>query len=248
MTPSSLPQPLSHHSALSLQERARRGLPDLHQERSLQAAGHARVAGLDEAGRGAWAGPVCAAAVVLPLASPDLDTVLAEVRDSKQLRPARREALLGLIHSVAEAIGVGWATPAEVDSLGVLPATRLAFARAVAALPARVDALLLDYVRLPDLPLPQRALAKADACCLSVAAASIVAKVERDRLLIALDRVFPGYGFAHHKGYGTAAHWEALQRLGPSPIHRMSWEPLRRLRQGYGSAQRGNHGSRECGE
>ncbi|MDY7077363.1 MAG: ribonuclease HII [Chloroflexota bacterium] len=200
--------------------------PDLDQELALYAAGYTRVAGLDEAGRGAWAGPVCAAAVVLPLDKADLFDLLPGVRDSKQLTPAQREALLPTVLKVAEAVGVGWSTPGEVDELGILPATRRAFARAVDGLDGRVDALLVDYVRLPDLDLPQRALPKADVHCLSVAAASIVAKVERDRLMIALEDDFPGYGFAHHKGYGTRQHREALERLGPSPIHRMSWRPM----------------------
>jgi len=202
-------------------------LPDLHEEVVLRAAGYTRVAGVDEAGRGAWGGPVCAAAVVLPLDQPDRIDLLDGVRDSKQLSPARREALLPLVLEVAETVGVGWAAPTEVDEQGIVPATRLAMARAVSRLDGRVDALLVDYVRLPDLDLPQRALPKADAHCLSVAAASIVAKVNRDRWMVALDRDFPGYGFARHKGYGTRQHREALARLGPSPIHRMSWRPLR---------------------
>jgi ribonuclease HII len=201
--------------------------PDLHEEVALCAAGYTRVAGVDEAGRGAWGGPVCAAAVVLPLDQPDLIDLMKGVRDSKQLSPARREALLPLVLEMAEAVGVGWAAPAEVDERGIVPATRLAMARAVFRLDGRVDALLVDYVRLPDLDLPQRALPKADARCLSVAAASIVAKVTRDRRMVALDRDLPGYGFARHKGYGTRQHREALARLGPSPIHRMSWRPLR---------------------
>ncbi len=204
-------------------------LPDLHEEKALLAAGHIRIAGVDEAGRGAWAGPVCAAAVVLPLDRPDLADLLTSVRDSKQLSPARREALLPLILEVAEGVGVGWATPTEVDEVGVVAATRWAMTRAVARLNGRVDALLVDYVRLPDLNLPQRALPKADARCLSVAAASIVAKVTRDRLMVALDGDFPGYGFARHKGYGTRQHREALARLGPSPIHRLSWRPVREM-------------------
>jgi len=198
-------------------------LPDLHEELALVAAGYARVAGVDEAGRGAWAGPVCAAAVVLPLHRPDLPDLLKGVRDSKQLTPARREALLSSIMAVAEGVGVGWATPAEVDELGVVQATRQAMARAVARLDGEVDALLVDYVRLPDLALPQRALPKADVHCLSVAAASIVAKVERDRLMVALDGDFPGYGFARHKGYCTREHREAVARLGLSPVHRHTW-------------------------
>jgi len=214
-------------------------LPNLREELSLFNAGHSRVAGLDEAGRGAWAGPVCAAAAVLPLDHPDLYDLLTGVRDSKQLSPARREALLPLIQEVAEQVGVGWATPGEVDEVRVVPATRRAFARAVTRLDGRVDALLVDYMRLPELDLPQRALPKADAHCLSVAAASIVAKVTRDRLMIALDEDFPGYGFARHKGYGTRQHREALERLGPCPIHRMSWQPLTALSPGTKACQAG---------
>jgi ribonuclease HII len=214
-------------------------LPNLREELSLFNAGHSRVAGLDEAGRGAWAGPVCAAAAVLPLDHPDLYDLLDGVRDSKQLSPARREALLPLIQEVAEKVAVGWATPGEVDEVGIVPATRRAFVRAVARLDGRVDALLVDYVRLPELDLPQQALPKADARCLSVAAASIVAKVTRDRLMVALDEDFPGYGFAHHKGYGTRQHREALERLGPCPIHRMSWRPLTALSPGTKACQAG---------
>ena len=206
-------------------------IPDLDEEFALHAAGHTRVAGLDEVGRGAWAGPVCAAAVVLPLDRPDLLDSLAGagVRDSKQLGPARREALLPLIMETAQAVGVGWATPNEVDELGIVSATRQAMARAVGQLDGQVDALLIDHVRLPSIDLPQRALPKADVHCLSVAAASIVAKVERDRLMVALEREFPGYGLAQHKGYGTRQHRDALDKLGPLSIHRMSWRPLREL-------------------
>jgi ribonuclease HII len=202
-------------------------LPDLHEELALYAAGHTHVAGLDEAGRGAWAGPVCAAAVVLPLERDELLDLLDGVRDSKQLSPSQREELLPTIREVAEAVGVGWTDPIEVDEIGIVPATRRAMARAVAQLDGRLDALLVDHVRLPSLSLPQRSLPKADVHCLSVAAASIVAKVTRDRLMIALDEDYPGYGFASHKGYGTRQHREALARLGPSPIHRMSWRPVR---------------------
>ena len=204
-------------------------LPDLHEELALYAAGHTHVAGVDEAGRGAWAGPVYAAAVVLPLGRDDLLDLLDGVRDSKQLSQGQREELLPVIREAAEAVGVGWADPAEVDDLGIVPATRRAMARAVAQLNGQVDALLIDYVRLPDLDLPQRSLPKADVHCLSVAAASLVAKVTRDRLMVALDDDFPGYGFARHKGYGTRQHREALARLGPLPIHRMSWRPMQEL-------------------
>ncbi|MEA3340602.1 MAG: ribonuclease HII [Chloroflexota bacterium] len=211
--------------------------PGLDEELALVAAGHTRVAGIDEAGRGSWAGPVCAAAVVLPLNLPNLTDLLTGVRDSKLLSPARREALLPLIQETAEAVGVGWGSPAEVDEIGIAPATRQAMARAVAGLDGQVDALLIDYVRLPELDLPQHSLPKADVHCLSVAAASIVAKVTRDRLMIALDADFPGYGFARHKGYGTRQHREALARLGPSPIHRMSWRPTCSIIKGVANSQ-----------
>jgi ribonuclease HII len=204
-------------------------LPNLNEELALRASGYAHVAGIDEAGRGAWAGPVYAAAVVLPLDRPDLAELLDGVCDSKQLSPAKREALLPVIQTVAEAVGVGWAGPGEVDEMGIVAATRQAMARAVAGLNGGAHALLIDYVRLPGIDLPQRALPKADVHCMSVAAASIVAKVTRDRLMVALDADFPGYGFARHKGYGTRQHREALTRLGPSPIHRMSWRPIREM-------------------
>lgn len=208
---------------------ATRVIPNLHEELALRAAGYTRVAGLDEAGRGAWAGPVYAAAVVLPLDRADLLDVLAGVRDSKQLSPAQREALLPAIQETAQAVGVGWASPTEVDELGIAAATRQAMRRAVAGLNGQVDALLIDYVRLPDLRLPQRAFPKADVRCLSVAAASIVAKVTRDRLMASLEQDFPGYGLAQHKGYGTRQHREALARLGSLPIHRQSWRPIREI-------------------
>jgi ribonuclease HII len=205
-------------------------LPDLCQELSLFNAGYAHVAGIDEAGRGAWAGPVYAAAVVLPLDRPNLAELLNGVRDSKLLSPARREALLPTIEDVAMAVGVGWASPAEIDELGIAPATRQAMLRALSGLNGQVSALLIDYVRLPESDLHQRVLPKADTHCLSVAAASIVAKVARDRLMVQLDADLPGYGFAQHKGYGTRQHRQALARLGPSPVHRMSWQPLRALK------------------
>ena len=195
----------------------------------MRAAGYPHVAGLDEAGRGAWAGPVCAAAVVLPLDCPDLADLLDGVCDSKQLSPARRESLLPIIQQVAEAVGVGWASHARVDEIGIVAATQQAMAHAVASLDGKANALLIDHVRLPEIELPQRAFSKADVRCLSVAAASIVAKVTRDRLMVALDRALPGYGFARHKGYGTRQHREALARLGPSPIHRVSWRPIREI-------------------
>lgn len=203
--------------------------PGLNHERRLLRQGYRLIAGIDEAGRGAWAGPVHAAAVILPLDRSDLTPALDGVADSKQLSPKRRETLLQVVYQVAISVGVGEASAPEVDRLGVLVATRLAMRRAIEALTPLPEALLLDYVRLPAVALPQRSLPKADQHCLSVAAASIVAKVSRDHWMIELDKQYPGYGFARHKGYGTAAHRAALSRLGPSPFHRMSWAPLRAL-------------------
>ena len=203
--------------------------PNLTEELELYTAGYTHVAGIDEVGRGAWAGPVYAAAVVLPLDRAGLLDLLAGVQDSKQLSPTQREALLPRILEVAEAVGIGWASPADVDELGIVAATRRAMACAVASLNGHTDALLIDHVRLPDVALPQRSFPKADARCLSVAAASIVAKVTRDRLMASLEQDFPGYGLAQHKGYGTRQHREALARLGSLPIHRKSWRPIREI-------------------
>lgn len=201
--------------------------PDLTTEWSLRASGHALIAGLDEAGRGAWAGPVVAAAVILPLDRPDLAQVLAGVRDSKRLSPAARANWHSQIQKVALGTGVGMASSWEVDELGIVPATRLAMLRALHALPLQPDALVLDWLTLPDCPLPQVAFQHADVSCLSVAAASVVAKVSRDELMAQLDRDYPGYHFARHKGYGTAQHRAALEALGPTAIHRRSFAPIR---------------------
>jgi ribonuclease HII len=201
--------------------------PGLEHERSLVKQGYRLIAGVDEAGRGAWAGPVYAAAALLPVERPDLLCALDGVKDSKQLSPRRREALLDVVSQVALSLGVGNASAGEIDELGIAAATRLAMARALEKLAPSPQALIIDYVALPDVALPQRALPKADLRCLSVAAASIAAKVSRDRWMIELDAQYPGYGFARHKGYGTVAHRCALAELGPSPIHRMSWAPLR---------------------
>ena len=210
--------------------RARAKTPDTREEMHLLRAGHTHVAGLDEAGRGAWAGPVCAAAVVLPLQQRGLRETLRGVRDSKLLSAAQRETQYAAITRVAVAIGVGWATPPEVDQMGIVAATRHAMARAVEDLDEQADALVIDHLHLPALDLPQRVFPKADARCLSVAAASIIAKVSRDRLMVGLDDDYPGYGLARHKGYGTRQHRQALSQLGPTKIHRMSWQPFRALR------------------
>jgi ribonuclease HII len=192
------------------------------------------VAGLDEAGRGAWAGPVVAAAVILPLrkgqaTKVDLPAELNSIRDSKLLSPRRREELFEVVRSTAQAVGVGVVGAEEIDAQRIVPATRQAMRLALASLKPAPQHLLIDYLRLPAVKLPQQAMAHGDALCCSIAAASIIAKVHRDRLMVELDARFPGYGFAQHKGYGTAAHRAALTRLGPSPIHRLSWTPCRGL-------------------
>lgn len=203
--------------------------PTLEYETALWAEGFRHVAGLDEAGRGAWAGPVVAAAVVLPPDEPELLRRMAGIRDSKTLTAARRESLLEVIQEHAVALGVGTVPPAEIDASGIVPATREAMTLALQALAPSADYLLVDYLFLPGLPLPQQNLPKGDARVLSIAAASIVAKVSRDRMMVDLEARFPGYGFAQHKGYGTEQHRVALAALGPSAIHRFSFAPLQRL-------------------
>lgn len=200
--------------------------PDLWLESQLAAAGLQRVAGLDEAGRGAWAGPVTAAAVVLPVRRANLRRLLQGVRDSKEMTPAGRERWELRIREVALAVGLGQASPQEVDALGPLRATRLAMERALQMLPSEPDYLLIDHLRLPEIELPQTGLPHGDARVLSIAAASVVAKVARDRAMVDLEAVFPGYGFAQHKGYGTPGHRTALHRLGPCDIHRRSYAPV----------------------
>lgn len=175
-----------------------------------------RVAGLDEAGRGAWAGPIVVGAVVLPPG-------VYPFRDSKRLPPEERLRLGEEVKRRALAYGIGVAEAFEVDQLGVLRATHLAAERALSAL--EVEALVTDYLFL-ETPLPLLSPPQAEEKSPSVAAASILAKVHRDALMEALDRLYPGYGFARHKGYGTAEHREALRRLGPSPLHRKTFRPV----------------------
>jgi ribonuclease HII len=209
--------------------------PDLRLEHRFRAQGHTYIAGIDEAGRGAWAGPVVAAAIILPLGRPDLRAALRGVNDSKQLTARQREQWFAVIHEVALAVGVGGAGPAEIDRDGIVAATRAAMERAVAMLTPLPDALLIDAVDLTNvITLPQRALHYGDSISLSIAAASIVAKVSRDRVMAVLDARYPGYGFARHKGYGTAAHREALRQIGVSEAHRRSYAPVHELIQATG--------------
>jgi ribonuclease HII len=206
----------------------RRGkFPNVDRERRLLRKGFVRVAGLDEAGRGAWAGPLAAGAVILPPPLPSLRKGLAGVRDSKLMTPLQRKAAAERIRSIALAWSVGSASAEEVDALGPLQATRLAMLRAIQELSADPDHLLIDYLVLPGSPLPQTAVIHGDLICLSIAAASVLAKTWRDEQMVALEQIYQGYGFARHKGYGTRQHFDALLRLGACPEHRRSYAPLR---------------------
>lgn len=195
-------------------------------ERAAWAEGTTPVAGVDEAGRGPLAGPVVAGAVVFP----DI-TLIRRLKDSKQLGPREREGLYGEIAASGAAIGIGIADVREIDRFNILGATRLAWSRAVASLPQAPALVLLDGNHRPALPMRLVTLVRGDACCASIAAASIVAKVTRDRLMVELDRQYPHYGLARHKGYATADHLEALKRLGPSPVHRRVFLPPDLLQQ-----------------
>ena len=193
-------------------------------ERECWADGFGFIAGVDEVGRGPLAGPVVAAAVVFPRGVP-----LPCVNDSKQLTESAREELREEICAIPEVqIGIGEADVATIDLMNILNATHLAMRRAVEQL-KKADFVLVDGRRVKGLPLPSRAIVKGDAKSASIAAASIVAKVHRDHLMIELDKLYPGYGFAEHKGYGTAQHLEALRTLGVTPIHRRSFRPVREL-------------------
>ena len=196
--------------------------PDLSFEKILWQAGVSAIAGIDEAGRGALAGPVSAAAVILP-ADENISVLLEGVRDSKQMTPAQRSYWCAQIKKVAISYGVGFASNEEIDLFGILPATRLAAARALEALSVAPAHLILDYLFLSECTLPQTSLVKGDQRSLSVAAASVLAKTTRDVFMVALNEQVPGYGFDRHKGYGTAAHCAALENLGLSFVHRQTF-------------------------
>jgi len=203
-----------------------RGAPSWKQERRLWARGCRLIAGVDEVGRGPLAGPVVAAAVALR--APIKARWMGQVRDSKQLSPRARERLDPRIRAAAVDAAVGLAEASEIDDVGIVEATRLAMARAIEGLGGPVDHLLVDAMQLSVNGVPCTAIVHGDALCYSIAAASIVAKVARDRMMAELDAVYPGYGLARHKGYPTPQHLAALERLGPSPLHRRAFAPVRR--------------------
>lgn len=188
-----------------------------HQQRA-EEQGFRMVCGIDEAGRGPLAGPVCAAAVILPL-----NCEIEGLDDSKKLSETTREALFDVVKENALAYGIGWASEQEIDEVNVLQATFLAMIRAVKAMPVPADYALVDGNRMPPLMIPGETVVKGDSKCACIAAASILAKASRDRLLRELDRQYPEYGFAKHKGYGTKEHYEAIKKYGVLPIHRRSF-------------------------
>ena len=201
--------------------------PTYDEEAALLEEGYAVIAGVDEAGRGSLAGPVVAAAAVLPM-NPT-GKWLTGIRDSKQLTPRRRLAALETMGDASVTLATGSASADEIDTVGIIEATRAAMTRAVEALPVLPQFLLIDAMILPDLDIPQRSIIKGDAKCLSIAAASIKAKVTRDALMRDADADYPHYGFARHKGYATREHLESLEAIGPCEIHRFSFAPVRRL-------------------
>ena len=205
---------------------ARNSIPDFDLERSLHRQGYEYVAGLDEVGRGCLAGPAAAGAVILPQ-SPSRE-LFALARDSKQLSAAQREEAYEAITRSALSYAVGWVTPAEIDGIGIAGSVRRAMRRALAKLNPPASYLLIDAVPLPSSSLPQKSIIRGDSKSLSIAAASIVAKVERDRYMVSLAKRYQSYGFETHKGYGTRRHLEAIAELGPCHAHRMSFAPVKR--------------------
>ncbi len=204
-----------------------RPVPSFSEERRLRRQGYDLIAGVDEVGRGAMAGPVVAAAVILPRRVKG--EWVKQVRDSKQLTAAMRESLYPSIRAAALSVGIGFINHEIIDYVNILTATRLAIKMAVEDLQPDPEYLLIDYLVVPEVFKPQKGVPDGDSLCFSIACASIVAKVARDRLMDELDAVYPGYGLAQHKGYCTGEHKACLEKLGPSAIHRRSWQPVQDL-------------------
>ncbi len=214
--------------------------PNLDWENRLKSQGYELIAGIDEVGRGALAGPVVAAAVILPRCS--CLPWFKLVRDSKEISSKKRETLFPLIRGEVTAVGVGIVSEKIIDATNILKATQLAMKQAVEKLPSQPQFLIIDRLTLPHCSIPQEGITRGDKLCLSIACASIVAKVTRDHLMEELDKIYQGYDFARHKGYGTRRHVSCLQQLGPSPIHRLSFAPVRTMVMNHSpsSLERGN--------
>ncbi|MFO8102249.1 MAG: ribonuclease HII [Dehalococcoidia bacterium] len=206
-------------------------MPTFAEEELLRQKGLIHIAGIDEAGRGPLAGPVVAAAVIL--APDDNLPWLEQVQDSKKLTARKREFLSACIKAEAPDFGIGVVPAGQIDLLGIVGATRLAMKTAVEQLGLLPDALLIDAVKLPEIPIHQKSMFKGDCISRSIAAASIVAKVHRDAMMKDYDRLYPGYGFGRNMGYGTKEHMESLGEIGCCPIHRASFAPVRRAREKY---------------
>lgn len=191
--------------------------------------GYTLIAGVDEVGRGCLAGPVVAAAVIM--LRDKRPAWYKQVRDSKLLSPEQRESLFPFIHETAISLGTGVVESDLIDSLGMTRAVRLAMKIAIGKLSPQPDYILIDYLTIPELSLPQKGVENGDTVCFSIACASIVAKVFRDHIMVELDKKYPGYGLARHKGYSTEEHVAYLRKLGPSPIHRRLFGPVRNIAQ-----------------
>ncbi len=200
-------------------------MPSFAEERMLEAQGYRLIAGVDEVGCGALAGPVVAAAIILP--GRMRVRWAKQVNDSKLVTPVRRELLFQRIQKVAVSVGIGTVPHHVIDAQGLTKARRLAMKLAIEQLSPPPECLLIDYLHLPEVPLPQKGIINGDRLCFSIACASIMAKVTRDHLMEELDKTYPGYGLARHKGYGTREHLTCLRRLGPCPIHRQSYQPVK---------------------
>ena len=198
--------------------------PSFVEEKQLRSQGYTLIAGVDEVGRGALIGPVVAAAVIMP------KTIKAgwrqKVRDSKQLSPATREMLYEHIIDTGIAVGTGEASHELIDRQGIVKATCIAMKSAIEMLATQPQFVIIDYLKLPEISIPQKGITNGDSLCFSIACASIIAKVTRDRMIVQMDGVYPGYGLAKHKGYGTKEHLDCLQRMGPCPEHRRTFRPV----------------------
>ncbi len=202
-------------------------MPSQREEASLFELGYDLIAGIDEVGRGPLAGPVVSAAVVLPRTL--TGGWVSLIRDSKQLTARRREYVFHHLQEHALSIGVGRCEASKIDTIGIVEATRRSMGMALAQMPLQPQFLLIDALQLPDVAIPQKPLVHGDALCLSIAAASIVAKVTRDGIMETEDVLYPAYGFRRHKGYATRAHLDNLRLMGPCSIHRRSFAPVREM-------------------